>query len=349
MKKMISVIYGYMRNMKRILSIVWVLVLVFGLCACAASNPTGTQLGSTTRPGTAPTVPTTQPIPSTVTASMGKPEEEGVYFDLSLMPEARKEEIARCWDNRNMYSDLDWEAEHNFQTRFCGDFGTCVVIWQSSGLAVEQKTVVADYVFAFSSTFDLYVYANDTFYDMEEAYRDGLLAQEQIGLVHAYYDSSKALWEQEVATRPLPDDPIPPFTKPEVPPYPFEGSFDPDALLADIPADVQRQIKQTLIDQFVPEHQNISVDRVGLEVFGIFDGVYAVRSVGVFFGMDALESETINGLRFTYSNSASVLFIYYDGHWYGLQEAMDAQIIGETELLVIYENYYKAHPYLWGY
>ena len=85
------------------------------------------------------------------------------------------------------------------------------------------------------------------------------------------------------------------------------------------------------------------------DVFGIFDGVYAVRSVGVFMGNDALEFDVVNGLRFTYSSSASKLFIYSDGHWYGLQEAMDAQIIGEAELLVIYENYYKAHPYLWGY
>lgn len=336
-----------MAKMKKILCVVWVLGLVFGLCACAASNPTGTQRGSTTRPGTNPTVPTTQPIPSTVTASMGKPEEEGVYFDLSLMPEARKEEILRSWGNCNRACDLDWEAEDHFFTRFCGDFGTYVVIWESTGWEAEQTLEVAGYAFTFSSTFQMWVFYNGELYAIEDSYVNWLIEEKQIGLLHAFFESNKAAWAQAVATKPL--EPVPPITRPEKEPYPFEGSFDPDALLADIPADVQLQIKQALADQFDPTHEHIRVERVGLEVFGIFEDVYAVRSVGVFIGMDALESETINGLRFTYSDSAAVLFIYYDGHWYRLREAFDARIIGEEELLVIYENHYKAFPYLWGY
>ena len=179
-----------MAKMKKILCVVWVLVLVFGLCACAASNPIGVQLGSNTtttvQPGIDPTVPTTQPVPPSSSTQAEKPEPEVPYFDLSLMTEVRKAEIEAAWKTQFGHL-IEWEAYFPTHDRFYGDFGTCVVIL-SPGVATAQHTIeVAGYAFTYSNSFVLYVYADGAFYKIQEAYDNGIVTQEQIGMVHTYH------------------------------------------------------------------------------------------------------------------------------------------------------------------
>ena len=79
-------------------------------------------------------------------------------------------------------------------------------------------------------------------------------------------------------------------------------------------------------------------------MFGVFGDTYVLFIDG--YGYACVETEeTVNGLKFLYSNG-QLLQVYANGHFYTLQEALDAQVISEDELAIVYENYYSAYPYL---
>lgn len=155
-------------------------IVIFVLAGCAASNPTGTQLS------TDPTVATTQPMAPSSSTQAEIPEPEVPYFDLSLMSEDRKTEIEAAWKAKFDVS-LQWEAYFPTHDRFYGDFGTCVVILAPGNLTAVSTIEVAGYAFTYTSSFVLYVYADGKFYQIQEAYNNGIVTQEQIGMVHTYH------------------------------------------------------------------------------------------------------------------------------------------------------------------
>ena len=81
---------------------------------------------------------------------------------------------------------------------------------------------------------------------------------------------------------------------------------------------------------------------VGFAVYGTFGDVYALFIDG--FGvLDYISSEFVDGIEISYPSSRH-LYVYHDGYYYRLQEAMDAKIIDRSDLERIVENYYSAHP-----
>ena len=157
-----------------------VVILCAAISGCAASNLTDAQLS------TVPTVATTQRIAPSSSTQVEIPEPEVPYFDLSLMTMARKTEIEAAW-KAEFGGSLQWEASFPTHDRFYGDFGTCVVILAPGNLTAVSTIEVAGYAFTYSNSFVLYVYADGALYKIQEAYDNGIITQEQIGMVHTYH------------------------------------------------------------------------------------------------------------------------------------------------------------------
>lgn len=113
-----------------------------------------------------------------------------------------------------------------------------------------------------------------------------------------------------------------------------------DALLALIPQAVQDKMKVDAIAQFKLKGD----PEVRFEVYGVFGDVYVLF---VEFGgeLDVICSETVDGIEIWYG-SHMTMRVYYNGHYYKLQEAFDAQIIDHFKLESAVENYYYFHPLL---
>ena len=123
----------------------------------------------------------------------------------------------------------------------------------------------------------------------------------------------------------------PHIPKPEV--EPWRPPFDPIAMAAQIPEDMQLQIKQAYVDMTSGED---AADEYRLEAYGIFTDVYAVDFIWLLGGGGSWYGETINGLTFY-----QVIWIYADGALYSLADAFEQQIISAEELLVIHTNLYN--------
>ena len=115
----------------------------------------------------------------------------------------------------------------------------------------------------------------------------------------------------------------------------------PDTLLALISQAVQEQMKADAITQFKPEGK----PQVRFVVYGVFGDVFVLF---VEYGNGVLDwicGETVDGIEIWYATSMTI-YIYYDGHYYKLQEAFDAQIIDHFQLERAIENDYHFCPYL---
>lgn len=130
-----------------------------------------------------------------------------------------------------------------------------------------------------------------------------------------------------------------------MPTEPEEQRFDPYALAAQLPEDVKTQIQQLFPAQIMP-HYDLTAEDVYIErVFGIFDDAYAlyveVNEVGY---AQATEPETINGVYFEF-NDGQKLYVYSNGRFYRLREALENGIISMEQLLVIRDNYHSTYPW----
>ena len=125
---------------------------------------------------------------------------------------------------------------------------------------------------------------------------------------------------------------------------PADHPFDPKEYAAQISESLEREMRQALADQNFPHDPSGAEEAVFRRVFGVFGDTYVLFIDG--YGYACVETEeTVNGLKFLYSNG-QLLQVYANGHFYTLQEALDAQVISEDELAIVYENYYSAYPYL---
>lgn len=125
--------------------------------------------------------------------------------------------------------------------------------------------------------------------------------------------------------------------------------FDPNALLREIPAEMQRQIKDDFLTQNSPSYsQNPDeIDTVSLRVFGIFGDAYALFVDGGPFGYAAvIGGETVNGELLFQLPDAQRMYVYQNGCFYFLQEAVDLGIVDQDDIAVIAENYCSAYPLL---
>lgn len=130
-----------------------------------------------------------------------------------------------------------------------------------------------------------------------------------------------------------------------MPTEPVEQRFNPAVLAAQVPEDVKAQMKQVFPAQIMP-YYDLTAEDVHIErVFAIFDHAYAlyveVDQVGY---ADAQGTETINGVYFVFPNGQK-LYVYSDGRFYSLREAIDEEIISVDQLLVIRDNYRSTYPW----
>ena len=129
-----------------------------------------------------------------------------------------------------------------------------------------------------------------------------------------------------------------------MPTEPEEQRFDPYALAAQLPEDVKAQIKQLFPAQIMP-YYDLTAEDVHIErVFAIFDHAYAlyVEVHGMGYAAVAVP-ETINGVYFEFIDGQK-LYVYSDGRFYSLREAIDEEIISVDQLLVIRDNYHSTYP-----
>ena len=127
-----------------------------------------------------------------------------------------------------------------------------------------------------------------------------------------------------------------------VPTKPVNTPFDPTALAVQIPETVKEEMKQAYVAQFFP-NETTALESVCIErVFGIFGETIVLFVDGLEYACVAT-FETVNGVDFCYGD-AQPLEVYFEGHYYDLQEAFDSLIISAEDLLVIAENYYSVYP-----
>ena len=127
-----------------------------------------------------------------------------------------------------------------------------------------------------------------------------------------------------------------PTTVPLTEPKP---TFDPAALVAQIPEDVLLQMKQTALDQYrllFYEVEDVTIDRV----FGIFeDGKYAVIIDDVSKHKWEREQDKEYGMTFLYPDKNAIL-VYSQGKFGHLWS------LTMEEAAVVFENYYNAYPHI---
>ena len=133
-----------------------------------------------------------------------------------------------------------------------------------------------------------------------------------------------------------------PSSIPETDPWEAEPSFDPKSLLEQMPEDVQQQIRA----DYCTEVNDVTADQVSLRIFCISGDAYTMFvDAGSYAGVETQES--VGNFRFCYS-SAQKLIVYLNGNFYSLTEAYDMGVLSDSELWMIFQNYYNAYPHLWA-
>lgn len=110
-----------------------------------------------------------------------------------------------------------------------------------------------------------------------------------------------------------------------------------------IPYSEQTIMKQAYIHQFTGPNEGYTVEDVlRFRVVAVLDQRYALFvDDNIFAYLDWKTGETVDGVEFKYCDSQK-MYLYYDGHYYRLQEAFDAGLISHDDLLQIQENYDKG-------
>lgn len=99
------------------------------------------------------------------------------------------------------------------------------------------------------------------------------------------------------------------------------------------------KMREVFVLEFCQGESGISADDVVIErVISVFDRRYALFVDGVFGYLYWIETENVNGYDFVYGSSQK-MYLYYDGHYYRLQEAYDAGLLSDEELQKLYDAY----------
>ncbi len=137
----------------------------------------------------------------------------------------------------------------------------------------------------------------------------------------------------------IPTNPTSPSTQTQVKePVPQ----DPADLLAMIPEEIQRQIKEDYFAQFMAEDDIGDANRLDhtrLRVYGVFGDTYVlfVDVPGIAYST-AISKGPLNRYVITLPSSQQ-MYIYQDGHFYMLFEAAFYEILTDEEAFVAYTNY----------
>lgn len=126
----------------------------------------------------------TSPITPLDTTPMVSEEYKKVQGALLNLDEKTKKEISNALGYKKELRLLELDKESTFYAIRCyGMFNDCIVLFEYSDLPVNTTKTVGEFEFSCSSSFELYVYYNNTLYTLEEAYDKGIISCDNVAKV----------------------------------------------------------------------------------------------------------------------------------------------------------------------
>lgn len=114
--------------------------------------------------------------------STGIADREAVEPYLSPLTQERLDQINAIWSQKNNHTH-QWDGVSGY----IGMYDDCVVVFSPGPLATLSGFQVADYIFSYGNIFEIYVFTENDRLDIRQAYEDGLLTYEQIGMIYTCY------------------------------------------------------------------------------------------------------------------------------------------------------------------
>lgn len=221
-----------------------------------------------------------------------------------------QQEIEQAWLAANQYELGDWYTESGGKAidgvRHYGNYNGFDVIYLPTFDASITTRQIGNVVFKNPYTFELYVYNDGQFMDLQQAYNEGKLTEEalvKIALLHAQYQMNL-----------VPD-------------------LD-DKLLSD---DVEAQMKAAFLSQYV-KGSGYSEKDLTVVSYGEYDGAHVAFINGIFMYTQAFTTEQVGDFTFHYRTGQKLL-VFYDGELMSLGEAYAKGILSDDALARLQKAY----------
>lgn len=270
--------------MKKIIAVLCFAVLLFTGCEAAVptQNSTTTLAGVVTSPAT------------TGETVLWKQEIEEAWYA------AHNAELGP-W-----YTAADGEVDDG--VRHYGTYdGYDVIYLPTFDDAITQKQI-GNVVFKNNYTFELYAYRDGLFYDLKQAYEEGLLNDvmlQQIAQIHAQFQTG------------------------------LFPTLDEEVISGDVAA----RMKAAFLRQYVKE-DGWSEKDLTIISYGEYDGAYVAFISGIFDYTQAFTSEKVGDLTFHY-HTGQKLLVFYDDELMQLTDAYKRGILTDDSLLSLHKRFHK--------
>ena len=111
--------------------------------------------------------------------------------------------------------------------------------------------------------------------------------------------------------------------------------------------DIQREIVSAFVNAHSKDSYPVAENEISLRCFGSFDGAYVLFIDVASWGYsDAIEVDVISGVKFVYGDGR-MMEVYYDGAFYSISEAYEANVLSYDNLLATQETYKAYHEILY--
>lgn len=226
---------------------------------------------------------------------------------------AKKLEIEDAWLAANGTNLGAWYTEEGGTAvdgvRYYGSFDDLDILFEATQLPVVTTLQIGGETFTHSSSFRLLVHQDGAFFDLKDAYEDGLLSDESLDLIAALH----LQYQQRL---------YPLFTQP-----PMDG-------------DILQQMKLAFLEQYVKEGDWSEKDLTVI-YYGEYDGAHVGFINGIFHYTQAFTSEKVGKITFQYATGQKLL-VYHDGTLMGLSEAYEQGILSDEAVVKLYQAYAKV-------
>ena len=102
------------------------------------------------------------------------------------LTEPMKKEIEAAWQN-SQGNVLRW-YDNNGNIRYYGTFNDCVILFEDTEDSIPSQLRVKSHLFEHTSSFQIHVYQNGEFIDLNTAYQTGLLDSDTINTLSIFHD-----------------------------------------------------------------------------------------------------------------------------------------------------------------
>lgn len=190
--------------------------------------------------------------------------------------------------------------------------------------AAIKVDVIAGVKFIYSSGQTMYVYCDDAFYSISEAYEKNILSYENLVATQQNYRThSEMLYDENDLPEGLTRNGIP------------------------LDKATQTEIKTAFYNTYKDKYPNLGYEHLSLRCYGAFDGVYVIFEDGIWDCIDVVTSEIIADVIFVYPNGLHMT-VYCDGAFYTLSEAYENGILSYENLLMTQLTYKACHGSLYS-